>query len=101
MRKPTFIGLTFNLLSLINIDITFKKIGLALFVCLVKNGPKILDDSFNIENPVSISGKNLKEIISELTKVENKFNYVNILTINIQLGDKETISIIKLVLSIK
>ena len=43
----------------------------------------------------------MKEIISELTKVENKFNYVNILTMNIQLGDKETISIIKLVQSIK
>lgn len=96
-RLPSFIALTFDLLSSNNL----AQVGISMFISLVRNGEKYPPESFNKPNPISITAKNLNELISELSKVEDRLNQVNILTINIAYADKEPTTLINLVQSSK
>lgn len=96
-RSPSFVALTFKLLSS---DI-MTQVGIAMFICLVKNGEIFSPQSFKVASSISVRAEDLKSLISELSKTQYVLNKDNVLTFNIQYKDKEPISLMKLVLSNK
>lgn len=94
-RSPSFIALTFLLLSSNNL----QQVGISMLISLVRNGDKFSLESFKISNPLSITASNLKELVSELSKVEKELSEVNILTITFTYGNNESTSMLQLVQS--
>jgi len=75
-RMPSFIVITFALLSAKGADVPTTQVGLSLFVSMVRNGQAFPPESFDEPNPIAIKCLTLYEVLNAFEKVSDKLRSI-------------------------